>query len=364
MNHDRNRRARIAAGLLGCAAAAAVTGCASANRSGAQALATAGVSATGAISREVTARADRIGDQVVTQNFNYAYSTMRNCPQITTAGGAEPICDIVATAEERRNAAVSRQFAQLARVVRLRATAIDRLTAAYRALGAEADYDAQGQFETAINQATQGATELGAALGLGPVPEVAGTLLRIGGGQLAGRAQQRRLIAGSRRLQAIAMHLRASLAAEQRLHSALDVVSQTIERQARMNLASSGLLAPLPPLKEVVAASGFPSPGDGALQQALSRDQRLAAAASVAGLAERPAAPDTALAASIAVLDALIAEHRDFEANRGLSLADLTTSIANLTEIVDAAEHDFGHDEDGNNNNKDGNAAPAAPGGN
>jgi len=336
---------RLSSFFLAGSLLASLGGCASADRDGARALSTAGVSATTAISREVNARADRIADRAVTENFNYAYDSMRNCSAITTAGGGEPICDIVATAEGRRTAAVPALLARLGRVVRLRARAVNQLTAAYRALGADADFDARGQFETAIAGATESATALGTAVGLGPVPQVAGALLRIGGGQLAANAQQRRLIAGSARLQAIAAHLRAALAAEQALHQQVDDVAGTIEADARRNLAEAGLGQPLPPLKEVVAASGFPSPGDPALQAALSRSQRLAAAALVAGLAGRPSAGDGALAASIDVLDALIAEHREFEARRGLSLADLTASVARLTEIVTAARADLEDDD-------------------
>ncbi len=344
MQSSRSRFRRSAI-LFTAASLVILSGCASADRDGARALATAGVSATSAISAEVNARADRISDRIATQNFNFAYGSMRNCTAITTAGGAEPICDILATAEGRRTAQVPMLMARLARVVRLRAQAIDQLTAAYRALGAEADFDARGEFETAIAGATQSATALGTAVGLGPVPQAVGAVLRIGGGQLAASAQQRRLVTGSAQLQAVAAHVRAALAAEQALHQQVDDVAGAVEADARRALAEAGLAQSLPPLKEVVAASGFPSPGDSALQAALSRNQRLAAAALVAGLAERPADTDAALSASIAVLDALIAEHRDFEAKRGLSLADLTASVARLTEIVSAARADLADDD-------------------
>src|SRR3546814_3535996 len=55
--------------------------------------------------------------------------------------------------------------------LRLRARAVEKLTAAYRALGSEAEYDAGRELETAIDEATASATQLGTALGIGPVTE-------------------------------------------------------------------------------------------------------------------------------------------------------------------------------------------------
>jgi hypothetical protein len=323
--------------LLTCGVAiAGLAGCASADREGAQALATAGINATTAISQEVNQRAERVSDQAVLQSFNAAYESMQNCTSFTLAGTRNDRCDIITTAEGRSD--LNDLFETLAQRIRLRAEAIDSLTAAYRALSAEAGFDARTRFETAIGQATRSATALGVAAGLGPVPEVVGTVLRIGGGQLASNAQQRRLIAASRRLQAIASHVRAALERELPLYGQVATLAGDIEANARTNLAQSGLIQPLPPLKQVVTASGFPSPGDSALQSALSRDPRLNAAASVVALSQRPPSGEPALRASIGVLDALISEHAAFEARRRLSLADLTSSIARLTEIVQAAK--------------------------
>jgi hypothetical protein len=283
---------------------------------------------------------------------------MRNCSAITTTGAAATreaaACDVLSTADARRTAEVPQQLVRLSQVVRLRARAIDRLAAAYRALSAEADFDAQGQFQTAIAGATESASALGTAVGLGALPQLVGEVLRIGGGQLATSAQQRRLVRGSAQLRVIAEHVRAALAAEQALHQEADIVVGEIDIEARRHLAEAGLAQPLPPLKEVVAATGFPSPGDSALQAALQRNQRLTAAALVAGLAGRPGGADEALAASIQVLDALIREHQDFEARRGLSLADLTAAVARLTELVAAARADLEDEETG--------AAPASGG--
>lgn len=323
---------------------AALGACASADRDGARTLATAGVTATGAISREVTARADRLAAKALVYNFDHAYTLMRACggpndPITNTGRGGT--CDIISTAEQLRNDDVAKNLARLAHVVRLRARAVDQLAAAYRALAAEADYDARGDFETKIGQATQGVNTLAGAVGIGPLPAIATTGARILGGQLATNAQQRRLVNGSARLQAIAIHLREALAKEQDLHARLDAVASSIEADGRRSLAIAGLVAPLPSLREVVTSSGFPATGDSALQSALGRDSALNAAAQVAALAARPDPSAPALQAAIAVLDALIADHRDFEARRTLSLADLTASVARLTELVEAVKTDL-----------------------
>ena len=326
---------------------ATVAGCASADRDGAHALASAGVDATGAISGEVIARADRVNSRANLFNFDSAYQLMRSCAAspttpITNAGNGGA-CDIISTAETLRAGPVSRQIARLSSIIRLRSRALDQLAAAYRALGAEADYDAQADFETSIATAGQGVNALASAVGLGPLPQIVTTGARILGGALAGNAQRRRLVRDSARLQAIAVHLRAALVAEQTLHAEVDAVTGSIDANARRSLAMAGLVPPLPALRDVVNVSGFPAVGDGALQSALDRDAGLAAASRVTALAARPASPDAALEASIAVLDALIAKHREFEARRPLALADLTAAIARLTELVEAARADLDH---------------------
>src|SRR3546814_7557284 len=141
---------------------------------------------------------------------------MRNCRDgdqwtITIADGPEPACDVLAVATARSNAPVAVKLAELAAIIRLRARAVEKLTAAYRALGSEAEYDAGRELETAIDEATASATQLGTALGIGPVTEVVASRAKFIGGQLAENAHQRRLVRGSARLQAITRHLRLAL---------------------------------------------------------------------------------------------------------------------------------------------------------
>jgi hypothetical protein len=315
-------------------------------------LATAGVDASGAISREVVARADRVNSRANLYNFDYAYQLMRTCAAPTsrtpiTNAGNGGTCDIISTAETLRSGEVAQRIDRLSRIIRLRSRALDQIAAAYRALGAEADYDAQADFENKIKAASDGVNALASAVGLGAIPEVVTTGARILGGVLAAHAQQRRLVRDSARLQAIAVHLRSALVAEQNLHAQVDAVTVDLDVNTRRSLAQAGLVPPLPALRDVVTVSGFPAVSDGTLQSTLDRDPGLAAAARVTALASRPASPDAALEASIAVLDALIAKHREFEAGRPLTLADLTAAVARLTELVDAAKADLGHDDTG-----------------
>lgn len=326
---------------------AATSACASANRDGARALSTAGVDAAGAISTEVAARAGRMTSRANVYNFTEAYEQMRSCAatSITNVGDGGT-CDIISMADRLRDGAVATQMSRLANIVRLRGRALDQLAAAYRALGAEADYDARTDFETKITAATDGVNTLASAVGLGPLPQLAATGARILGGQLATNAQQRRLERGSARLRAIATHLRAALVAEQDLHTQLDAITTALDRNARRSLARAGLVPALPSLRDVIATTGFPSPGDNALQGAIESDVALAAAGRVAALSSRPPPLAEALQASITVLDALIAKHQDFEAGQPLSLADLTATVARLTELVEAAKADFADDDD------------------
>src|SRR3546814_894347 len=89
---------------------------------------------------------------------------MRNCRDgdqwtITIADGPEPACDVLAVATARSNAPVAVKLAELAAIIRLRARAVEKLTAAYRALGSEAEYDAGRELETAIDEATASRSE-------------------------------------------------------------------------------------------------------------------------------------------------------------------------------------------------------------
>lgn len=342
----RNSRASQPRLVALLAVLAATSACASANRDGARALSTAGVDAASAISTEVAARATRLTSRANVYNFTEAYEQMRSCPagSITNTGQGGT-CDVLSMADQLRDGAVAVQMSRVANIVRLRGRALDQLAAAYRALGAEADYDARTDFETKITAATEGVNTLAVAVGLGPLPQLATAGARILGGQLATNAQQRRLERGSARLRELAIHLRAALVAEQRLHTDVDNITTALDANSRRALARAGLVPALPSLKDVITTTGFPSPGDSALQGAIDRDAALAAAGRVTALSSRPPPLAEALQASITVLDALIAKHRDFEAGQPLSLADLTATVARLTELVEAAKADFADDD-------------------
>jgi hypothetical protein len=350
MRVDRNGLALAFAALL-------CTGCA-ANREGARALADAGIGATSALSIEIDRRAERVERKIAGQNFNYAYSSMRNCGSgqgtaITLADGPEPVCDVIATAEARASAAVPQRLASLAEIMRLRARAIQKLGAAYRALGTEADYKAREELEGAINAATASASQLGTALGIGAVPQAVAGGVALIGGQLAEGAQQRRLVRGSERLQAVTSHLRRSLEREQALLEEVDMLAGDIESETRRHLTTAGLLPAAPMLKEVVRSSDFPPPDDRSIEAALAGNPRLRAASQVAALAARPARSDAALAAAIELLGALEAEHAKFQARRRVSVNEVSSLVDRLTGIVAAddersAQPDDSTDAEGN----------------
>src|SRR3546814_12961151 len=82
---------------------------------------------------------------------------MRNCRDgdqwiITIADGPEPACDVLAVATARSNAPVAVKLAELAAILRLRARAVEKLTAAYRALGSQAEYADGRLLETEIGK--------------------------------------------------------------------------------------------------------------------------------------------------------------------------------------------------------------------
>src|SRR3546814_20686507 len=126
-----------------------------------------------------------------------------------------------------------------------------KLTAAYRALGSEAEYDAGRELETAIDEATASATQLGTALGIGPVTEVVASSAKFIGGQLAENAHQRRLVRGSARLQALTRHLRLAHEQERKRQAQVDSVAGDIAGGNHRNLTTAGLLEARQPPHEV-----------------------------------------------------------------------------------------------------------------
>ena len=313
-------------------------GCAHDSRVAATHLSQAGVKATSALATSVEARADRLRADRAALDFNFAYAIMRTCPPgtITYGTSENPNCDVAALARARRGNPVNDQIALLADVVAKRSRALQALSAAYAALGDEAGYDAAGELEKAIGSAFASVNSFGQAVGLGSAPALVGTGAKLIGGALAGNAQRRRLVAGSRRIAAITHHMRLAMINERGLFGRLDGLLGDLDQETRSQLLKTGLLDPSATLKSIVANTGISVP-DAAVSAAVNSSPAVRGAAQVAMLDAAPGTSSADLDAGIALLADVEAEHAKFERGQPLDLQDIAADIDRLSTLMSAA---------------------------
>ncbi len=317
--------------------------CATADRAGAGRLAGTGVAVSTALVEEIDDRRRRLLDAAADDSFNYAYTVMSKCrdaagrPAVTRAGavsGVNPDCDVLATAEARRNSAVIRQAARLDGVMRLRAEAAIALSVAYRAFAAEAAYDAEGDMEDAVIRAAASVSAFGQAVGVTPLAPVVGKAAQQIGGALADKAQRRRLLVASDRLRMISNQLRRSLERERDLHIALDKITADLGAETIRNLVRAEALDPVPALRGVAEHAGVAVGGEAGAKAALARDPALEAAAVVTTLVRRPSQPPDALAAAISALAALDLQHAAYAEKKPVSAEDAAAALARLAAVA------------------------------
>ncbi|HEY0115601.1 MAG TPA: hypothetical protein VGB54_07750 [Allosphingosinicella sp.] len=317
------------------------TACVSVDRPGAQVLGKAGVDAATALTDELRGRERRVSRAILLHNFNQSYSRLRFCGQPghpeLTSDGREGDCDVVHQAR-LRNREIPQLLGGISERFALRARATERVASAYRALIAEAEYDARGELEPAIREAATAVSALGVATGIGALPAVLGEAAAGLAGLLADGAQRRRLVEGSRRLQIISRHLRLALERERELYRQTDVLIGGFATDTRENLVAVTPLASL--LASVMSASNLPVPGEGPLQVILTQNPRLRAATQVAHLAQPAPDGDAALDAAIRVLATLELQHSKFQGGRPVSLAEMSAAIDRLTSVVEALEEE------------------------
>lgn len=333
--------------ILAVVAAAPLASCATADRTGAARLADTGIGISRSLVAEVQGRQQRIRDAAADSDFNDAYSTMARCRDasgraaITRTGvgpGVDPNCDVLATAKRRKEGVVAQTAAKLADAVAKRAAAADALGAAYRAFGAEAEYDAAGDLEDAIGKATASVDAFATAVGAAPVVAVAMEAVRQISGLGAERAQRRRLLRANARLRTLSAGMAAALVRERAQHVAIGALLGKLEEETSRNLVRAGLLNPAPTLRGIADRAGVPIGGDGGVQVALTRDPVLDAAAAVATLSRREPVRDDAFAAALGALGALDAQHAAYAARRPVSARDAAVTLERLAEVARATD--------------------------
>lgn len=324
---------RLFAALICCAACA----CASADREGAERLASAGSTAATVLSNEVDGRISEVRSLRLSNDFNYAYSILSKCDAITRGTSTVPDCDVLALAKERRAAPVNVEIEKLANVLVLRRRALGALSQAYLALETEAKYDARKDIEDSLAPALSSANAFASAVGLAPISGVVLKGVEVAGGLLADRAQGRRLKMASRSLGAITAQVRRGLEGEQRLHAEVDALLSTLDAQTRANLLRSGLIDPAPAVAAVVGTTDSPVPPSSTVSAALRSQPALEGAALVAAMSTPPSRPD-ALADGIAALRAVERQHDAFEAGAPVGIEEITDAVQRVTTILEAKE--------------------------
>ena len=303
-----------------------LTACASAPREQASQLAKSGAEASDAAARDIRELSAQVDRQAELMAFNGTYLTCTLAP-----------AECKPEAIDRANAAEARKLMQ---AINLRASALTALGDAYRAMGAEAGYDAEGSMRTVVGRLTSSVNAYASLLGAAPlVSAPVGGIITESAGLLARDRQRARLRAGSERLRLAVGKMREALALEQTLYSGLAGALALQENKAVENLFSAGLIARAPLLTSMAADLGVTLSPDAELTLANNVGARTAAQAYIRGQADdRQYLQEARYLAIADALTKLEQAHSDFEQTDSPDIADLTRAIDTVTALIPAPE--------------------------
>jgi hypothetical protein len=309
--------------VLACAAAV-LAGCASAPRAPAASLAAAGIKATGSFAAEVRSVEAQLDSAVVGDAFTATWQVCSN-PNLT--------CEPKVPSE-----ALTQRQHDLARVVELRARAIDALGAAYAALQAEAAYDGSADLQGAAEEAVGSVNSFAEAVGrIGGVPGAAAVsepiqgLVGFGAGLLGERRQRERILAASRVIGAATRRLRDGMQKEAGIFDSL--AGYLVDKRAAVRLAfyHAGLTSGSDILTDLAAKLDVPLVSNSGSILAGSVPLRTAIEASMIGMARLEVlAVQDRYRAAIAALGALVASHQQLEARQPLAIGDIEQFLDRL----------------------------------
>lgn len=312
-----------------CALALLLSGCASVPRGPALSLANAGISATSAFGTEVRTTTALVQYAEVTDAFVATYDYCANAQ----------ICEPKLQSSEAQKA---RQ--ELAKVIILRAKALDALGKAYQALKTEAEYDARSDLVGATNSAISGVnTFAGAALTLGgaapaaaligePLKQIAG----FGAGLLADRNQRKRLLAGSEAIAAATKRLRDGLAVEAFVYDSFADYIEKSRMAARLRLLDAGLVSSTDALTPLTTNLGLKPTGGVDAIMAKSPQAKTALIATIQAQSRTDVLKTKQkYQASINALDALLKAHDELKQDQSVSLGDVDRFLGELNAAID-----------------------------
>jgi len=303
-----------------------LSGCAGDLRQPAASLANAGVSATTALSTDHRSKAGAIRSLDAIEAFSRTYEYCASA-------------DVTCRARPSR---ASEERAGIAAAIGLRANAVEALGNAYKALEAEAAYDAKADVEGATSGAIAAINSYAAAIAAVPGTKAApligqpiGRLIGYGAGLLAARAQNRRIVHDSRAIGAATLKLRDALDHEAYVFDDLVGYIGELQTAATLDMIESGLTPPDAGLKPLLDDLGLPpSKNAESLISASPRLKTALAAALTARSRARVADTQAAYRAAIGALNELLKAHADIEAKRPPSLAGLNARIAELNALL------------------------------
>ncbi len=305
-----------------------LTACASVPRDQAAQLAKSGAEASDLAAQEVRDLSGRLDRQEELTAFTATWET---CVELANPAECEPVDQSDANA---------REVDKLIQAINLRARALTALADAYRALGQEAEYNAEGAMETVVGRLTTSVNAYADILQPGSgtlISAPAGNVITQGAGLLARDRQRARLRDGSARIRAAVTLLRTSLAGEVRLFNALSGTFADQEGAAVEALYDAGLIERAPLLRPMAEDLGVAlTPG---AEQILASDPRArgAALAFLRGQAnDRVRLQAARYDAILKALAKLEEAHADFETLGGADIADVNRAIAGITALIPA----------------------------
>lgn len=317
------RRTLIVAGLC-----AGLTACASVPRDQAAQLAKSGAEASELAARDVRDLSGRLDRQEELMAFTNTWET---CIELTDPAQCEPV---------EQSDANAREVGRLVQAINLRAAALTALADAYRALGQEAEYDAEGATEAVVGRLTTSVNAYADVIQPG-----AGTLIgapaagavNLGASLLARDRQRVRLRDGSVRIREAVGLLRRSLSGEVQLFNALSGSFAQQEGAAVEALYDAGLISRAPLLQPMADSLGVALVPDAEQILATNPNARGAAVAFLRGQAnDRVRLQAARYDAILKALAKLVQAHTDFETLGAADIADLNRAIAEITALTPA----------------------------
>lgn len=302
-----------------------LVGCAAVPRGPAASLADAGIATTNAFSTEVRQTASQIKFVDVTDSFVATYDLCRVNPSL---------CGTMLQQDE-----TYQKRLDLAKLVELRASAIDALGDAYRSLKKESDYDARADLESATNSAVKGVNTFAAAAlaagGAAPaaalITEPLAKIASLGAGLFADAKQRDRIIRGSQKISEATKRLRDALEVELFV---FDSIAEYLERNrtsSKIALINSGIASNNEIIQPMITSLGLKTVIGVDAVIAKSPATQMAVQATIAAQSRAEIQRiRNKYRASINALDALVEAHGELENEQGVSLADVERFLGEL----------------------------------